>query len=129
VRGLGPNRSFGLLLGAVCAVAGILAYRAGRGSDIAWALAAIVLVAIAVVVPGALAPVRRGWLRIGHWLGAVINPIVLGLVYAVVFIPFGVLMRLFRRDPMARRFDPAATSYWIERKPASNIADSLKDQF
>jgi hypothetical protein len=129
VKGLGPNRSFGLLLGAACAIAAVLAHRAGRGSDVFWAIATSVLVVIALVAPRVLAPARDGWLRIGHWLGVVINPIVLGLVYAVVFIPFGVLMRLFRRDPMARRFDPAAASYWIERKPASNIADSLKDQF
>jgi hypothetical protein len=129
VKVLDPNRSFGLLLGAACAIAGVLAYRAGRGSDIAWAVAAIVLVAIALVVPGVLTPARRGWLGIGHWLGVVINPIVLGAVYVVVFVPFGLVMRLFGRDPMARRFDPAAASYWIARKPSGNVADGLRDQF
>jgi hypothetical protein len=129
VKVLGPNRSFGLMLGGACAVAAVLAYRAGRGSGVAWALAASALAMIALFMPAVLAPARRGWLKIGHWLGVVINPVVLGVVYAAVFIPLGALMRLFGRDPMARRFDPAATSYWIERKPANNIADSLKEQF
>lgn len=117
------------MLGAACAVAAGLAYRAGRESEVVWAIAAGVLVLIALVIPRVLAPARRGWLAIGHWLGVVINPIVLGAVYVVAFIPFGTLMRLFGRDPMARRFDPGATSYWIERKPTATAADGLKDQF
>jgi hypothetical protein len=129
VKVLGPNRSFGLMLGAVCAIAAVLAHRAGRGSDVVWAILAIVLVLTALIIPRVLAPARRGWLKIGHWLGFVINPIVLGAVYGAVFIPFGALMRLFRSDPMARRFDPAAKSYWIERQPTDNIADNLKEQF
>ena len=108
---------------------GILAHRAGRASDISWGVLAVVLVLTALMVPRVFAPVRRGWLRIGHWLGLIVNPIVLGAVYGAVFIPFGALMRLFRRDPMARSFDPAARSYWIERQPEPNIADNLKEQF
>jgi Saxitoxin biosynthesis operon protein SxtJ len=129
VRFTGPNRSFGLLLGAVCAILSVFAYRAGRASDIVWAILAIGLVLTALIIPRVLAPARRGWLRIGHALGFVVNPIVLGVVYGAVFIPFGALMRLFRSDPMARRFDPAAKSYWIERQPGDAIADSLKEQF
>jgi hypothetical protein len=129
VKVVNPNRSFGLLLSAACAILGAFAYRAGRGSDVVWAILAVVLLLIALVVPRLLAPARRGWLKIGRWLGLVVNPIVLGIVYGVVFVPFGALMRLFRRDPMARDFDPAAKSYWIERKPGDSIADSLKEQF
>jgi hypothetical protein len=76
-----------------------------------------------------LAPVRRGWLKVGHWLGVFINPLVLGAVYAGMFIPVGGLMRLFRRDPMARGYDPAAKSYWINRKAEIGTAESLREQF
>ena len=38
-------------------------------------------------------------------------------------------MRLFHRDAMARRSDPAAASYWIERTGGTASADSLKEQF
>lgn len=124
-----PNRSFGLLLGAACAVAAVFAYRAGRQSDIVWAIVAIAFVLTALVVPHVLAPARRGWIKIGYWLGFVINPVVLGAVYCVVFVPFGLLMRLVGRDPMARRFDPAAKTYWVARAPANDAAVGLKEQF
>jgi hypothetical protein len=83
----------------------------------------------ALVVPHVLAPARRGWIKIGYWLGFVINPVVLGAVYCVVFVPFGLLMRLVGRDPMARRFDPAAKTYWVARAPANDAAVGLKEQF
>jgi cell division protein FtsW (lipid II flippase) len=130
VKKIDQNRSFGLLLGAVCAIFAVLAYRAGRSSDTVWAVLAVVLLALALFAPRVLAPALRGWLNIGHWLGIVINPLVLAILYVVVFVPFGALMRLRRHDPMGRNYDAAAASYWIARKPgAASAADSLKEQF
>jgi len=130
VKKIDQNRSFGLLLGAVCAILAVLAYRAGRSSEFFWAGLAVALLAVALLAPRLLAPARRGWLKIGHWLSLVINPLVLAIVYVAVFIPFGALLRLRRHDPMGRSYDPAATSYWIDRKAgAATAADSLKEQF
>jgi hypothetical protein len=130
VKGLDQNRSFGLLLVAICAILCVLAYGVGRSSDIIWGCLAVVLLAVALFAPRTLAPARRGWLKIGHWLSLVINPLVLAIVYVAVFIPFGALLRLRRHDPMHRDYDPAATSYWIDRKAsAAAVADSLKEQF
>jgi hypothetical protein len=130
LRKLDQNRSFGVLLGAVCAIFAVLAYRAGRSSDTVWAVLAVAFVAVAWLAPRVLVPAQRGWLKIGHWMSLVINPLVLAILYVVVFIPFGALLRLRRHDPMGRNYDPAATSYWIARKAgASTAADSLKEQF
>ena len=80
-------------------------------------------------MPRVLAPVRRAWVKLGYWLGFITNPLILGGIYAIVFIPVGGLMQLFRRDPMARTFDPAAASYWISRTVEPATPESLRDQF
>jgi hypothetical protein len=49
-------------------------------------------------------------------IGLVVSYIVLALVYYLALTPIGLTMRLFRYDPLARTFDPAAPSYWIPRK-------------
>jgi hypothetical protein len=53
------NRSFGLLLGAMCAILGVLAYRADRSSDTVWTVLAVILLAVALLAPRLLAPCWR----------------------------------------------------------------------
>ena len=130
MKSFGPNRSFGLILAAGCAALSILSYRAGgTAKPVVWGGLGAFFFLMALAMPRVLAPARRAWLKLGLLLGKVVNPLVLGLVFLAVFIPVGGLMRLFHRDAMARRFDPAATSYWVERSGATRGADGLKEQF
>jgi uncharacterized membrane protein len=123
------NRSFGLLFVAVFVLLCARAYWQGRPTCILWAGLATVFLFISLALPRVLAPLRRGWLRIGQILGRIINPLVLAVVYAAVIIPVGGLMRLFHRDALARSRAPAAASYWIKRTGQKISIDSLKDQF
>jgi hypothetical protein len=38
-------------------------------------------------------------------------------IFFLVITPIGLMMRACGRDPMQRRFDPAARSYWKRRSP------------
>jgi hypothetical protein len=125
----GANRSFGLLLAAVCGLLAFFAFMAGRRSEIGWTIAAAFFLLISLTIPRVLAPGRRVWLRIGMLLSRIVNPLVLGVIYSAVFVPFGALMRLVRPDAMARRTEPERTSYWIERPADRPLAERLKEQF
>jgi hypothetical protein len=50
-------------------------------------------------------------------IGIVVSNTVLALVYYLALTPIGLTMRLFRYDPLARKIDPAAQSYWTPRNP------------
>ncbi len=54
---------------------------------------------------------------------------VLGIIFYMAVTPTGLLMRLFRRDPLRLRHDPDAPSYWMDRDPPGPAPHSLKDQF
>jgi hypothetical protein len=58
-----------------------------------------------------------GWMYAAMPVGWTISHLVLGLVYYFVLTPVGLAMRLAGNDPMKRKPDPKAESYWIERKP------------
>jgi hypothetical protein len=45
-------------------------------------------------------------------IGYVVSHVVLAAIYYLVLSPIGLLLRLSGHDPLARRFDPAADSYW-----------------
>jgi hypothetical protein len=48
-------------------------------------------------------------------VGFVVSYVVLALVYFLALTPIGLTMRLFRHDPLSRKFEPGATSYWKPR--------------
>ncbi len=70
---------------------------------------------IALVAPRAVALPYRGWMAIGHLMGRVTTPIVLTVVYFVVFTPVRALLGVLGRDPLVRRWDPGAKTYWSPR--------------
>lgn len=109
------NRSFGLIFAAIFAVIGFLPYVFGSGFRL-WALyIALGFAAMALLLPAALAPLNRAWARFGLFMHKIINPILMGLVFFLTILPTGLIMRLFGKDPMQRKLDPQADSYWINR--------------
>jgi hypothetical protein len=72
-----------------------------------------ILAVLALALPAVLAPIYKYWMRFAHVLGWINTRILLSLVFFLLITPFGFLMRLLGRDPMARKFDKIATSYRV----------------
>jgi hypothetical protein len=68
-------------------------------------------------------------LRLGHLLGRVTTPIVLGIVYVSTVVPLAVLARAVGRDVLRLRRDPQASSYWIPRDPPGPDPASLANPY
>ncbi|MBK8067640.1 MAG: hypothetical protein IPK27_08400 [Rhodanobacteraceae bacterium] len=84
---------------------------------------------LASLAPSLLAPLNRAWMALGHLLGRIISPIIMGLIFFGVVTPIAIVARLRGVDPMRRRFDPAARSYWIERDPPGPDPGTMERQF
>ncbi len=48
-----------------------------------------------IFLPGPLAPVYSGWLKIAHFIGRVVTTLMLALAFYLVITPAGMLKRLF----------------------------------
>jgi hypothetical protein len=101
---------------------GFMAWTHGRNA------AAAVLWTLAAAVPLAGAVSRRilrlAYVALSHAtypVGFVVSYVVLAIVYFVVLTPIGLAMRLLGHDPLSRKFDPAAKSYWIPRDKAKTV--------
>ena len=70
-----------------------------------------VLIIWALIAPGTLKIVYKIWMRIGLAFGWVNTRIVLAIVFYLFFTPMGILMKIFRKDPMRRKVDDGAISY------------------
>jgi hypothetical protein len=91
-------------------------------------VAALFLLA-ALVRPQVLAPLNRGWTRFGLLLHKITNPVTLGLVFFLAVTPTALIMRAMGKDPLRRRLDPAARTYWIDRRPPGPQPETMKLQF
>lgn len=70
---------------------------------------------------GAYAKLDRVVTRAGELVGTVFTWVLLAPVFYLFFTPFGFLFRRGARDPMKRRFEPSAPTYW--KKRADDRAD------
>ena len=77
-----------------------------------WIVAAV-FIAAALLVPMALGPVYRLWMKIGHVLGWINTRIILGIMFFFIFAPVALVLRLLGKDMLRRRLDTTATSYRI----------------
>jgi hypothetical protein len=84
---------------------------------------------VALLWPAVLAPLNRIWTRFGLLLHRIVSPVVLGVMFFGVVTPMGLVMRALGKDPLRLRFDPAARTYWIERRPPGPAPDTLNNQF
>jgi len=91
----------------------------------AWGLAALVGV-LAWIRPSAIRPLYLGLIYATAPIGWIVSHIVLGVVYYLVVTPLGRLLALFGRDPMTRRFDPDASSYWVDVRAERTLDDYFR---
>jgi hypothetical protein len=123
----GSNRSFGFVMAVALSVIALLPVL--RHGDPRWWVmgSGLVLGALGLVAPAVLGPLNRGWTAFGLALSAITTPIALGVLYALVFVPIGLLNRLRGIDPLHLRFDPTARTYWISR--AQDAGSTLARQY
>jgi hypothetical protein len=87
---------------------------------------AAVLAALSLSMPTLLKPLNLIWFWIGLFLHRVTNPLVMFAMFAFVFVPAGLIMRIWH-DPLRSR--RATKTYWIERTSPAQNAGSMKNQF
>ena len=110
-----PERKQLVGLGHVMAAAAlVLAWIHGELDAISFALIAIA-VAFALapfVAPRPLTPVYRAWMRLAELLGWINTRILLILIFYLVVTPIGLVMRIFRRSPLA--LDERNGTFWSD---------------
>lgn len=114
-------RDFGLIAGGLLSPLFGLIFPWLRGYKYPlwpWALG-VALVASALLRPQLLKYAFAIWNRLGVVLGWVNSRIVLTVIFYMVIVPMGLLMRFFGQDPMARNFNPEAATYRISSSKSS----------
>lgn len=108
-------------------VAAILFFRFGLFVAACWALGAgavLGIAGLAVVAIGRM--IYLGLMYLTWPIGWIVSHVILAAIFFLVVTPIGLIMRLFGYDPMGRRIDRDANSYWHARPPARDAASYFK---
>jgi hypothetical protein len=77
--------------------------------------------AVLRVIPPLFRRVYRLWLAFSIVLGFFVSRILLTLIFFLLITPVGLIMRATGKDPMERKIDPEANSYWIPRSEQNEL--------
>ncbi len=123
-------RQFGIVLGLILGAFGLIHFLKGHVNAYPWfwGVGAGALV-LGVLVPRALKPVFIVFTKVAHGIGWFNTRVILILVYYLLVMPIGLIMRVFKKDPLDRRIDKEAGSYWVKREHAEVTVESLEKQF
>jgi Saxitoxin biosynthesis operon protein SxtJ len=113
--------------GAFLALAAIALWRGRQITPAVLGTIGGLLILAGVAVPTRLGPVQRGWMGLAHAISKVTTPIVLAVMYFVVIVPAGLVMRLAGRKSLARPRN--ATTYWVTRERTTRSAEDMQHQF
>jgi len=81
-----------------------------------WVVAGVISL-WALTFPASLFILHRPWMKFAEIAGWINTRIILLLLFYVLIVPMGLMMRVFGHDPMRRKFDKSLESYRVASKP------------
>lgn len=122
------GRRFGLTVGTAFLVLAAVTWWRGH-MTVTWAFVGLggLLIAGGLIVPGLMGPVHRAWMGMAHAISKVTTPIFMGIVYFLVLMPVGLVMRGLGRDPLSHPEDDGG--YWATRDGGTPEARTMERQF
>ena len=122
---IGSNRSFGLVFFIVFLLIAI--YPLIYSGDLRiWSLIiSLIFLILGLFDSKILYPLNKIWFKFGIFLGKIISPFVMGIIFFFVVTPTSLLMKIFNKDLLNLKFNKNK-SYWIEKNGPKS---KMKNQF
>ena len=120
------NKSFGLVFFVLFMLIALWPLLNDENIRIWSVIVSIIFLILGLFNSKILTPFNKLWMRLGILLGAIVSPIVMGIVYFAVITPIGLIMKLFGKDVLNLKIDKNKNTYWTLKK---KIPSKMKDQF
>ena len=122
---IGSNKSFGIVFFVVFLLISLYPLLNNESIRI-WSLViSIIFLILGVLNSKILSPLNKIWFKFGIFLGKIISPIVMGIIFFLVVTPTGFIMRLLGKDVLNLKYNDHKY-YWIEK---TGPKSKMKDQF
>ena len=122
---ISSNRSFGIIFFLVFLLIGFYPLTYDGDVRIGFVIISLIFLILGLLNSKILTPLNKLWFRFGIFLGRIISPIIMGIIFFLVVTPTGLIMRLFGKDLLNLKYNKNK-SYWIEKNGQKS---KMKDQF
>jgi len=122
---IGSNRSFGLVFFFIFLLIGIWPILNNEEIRLWFIIISIAFLVLGLLNSKILTPFNKAWFKFGLFLGKIISPFVMSVIFFLVVTPIGFLMRILKKDLLNLRFNKNK-SYWIEK---TGPKSKMKNQF
>ena len=123
---ISSNRSFGLVFFIVFLIVSLWPLTYGEPIRIWLVIISMVFLILGLMNSKLLTPLNKLWFKFGMILGAIVSPVVLGVVFFLVVTPIGLIMKIMGKDLLNKKYDKKKRSYWIKRDTSIG---TMKRQF
>jgi len=124
---LPSNKQFGIVFFIVFLILSIYFYLSLNlfFYSISFFLISILFLVLGILNSKILNPLNLMWSKFGFYLGKLISPIIMGLIFFLIVTPIGILMRYIQNNFLNLKFSDKS-SYWIEKNEPKS---KMKNQF
>jgi hypothetical protein len=96
-------------------------------AKVLWGVSGLLLLS-GLFVPFVFNKIEQFGRWFGKWVGVIVTWVLMVPMFWLIFVPGRVILKLRGIDPMCRKFPTDEKTYWVPRKPVSNM-DDYKRQF
>lgn len=128
-EGRADLRKFGLTVGTVLFLLGIILYLTGKALFIYLGGTGILLILLAVFLPEVLKPVNKVWMSLAVVLGWFMSRVILVILFYIVLTPMAILLKIASKEFLSLKIDKKRESYWIKRDKQKSDRIDYERQF
>ena len=124
---LPSNKQFGIVFFIVFLILSIYFYLRLNlfFYSISFLLISFLFLVLGILNSKILNPLNLIWSKFGFYLGKLISPIIMGLIFFLIVTPIGILMRYMQNNFLNLKFNDNS-SYWIKKNEPKS---KMKNQF
>ena len=122
---IGSNRNFGIVFFIVFLLIALYPLTYGGEIRIWSSIISLIFLVLGLLNSKILAPLNKLWFKFGIFLGKIISPLIMGIIFFLVVTPIGILMRLLGKDLLNLKHNKNK-SYWIDK---TGPKSKMRNQF
>ncbi|MCB0335002.1 MAG: hypothetical protein KDD62_01810 [Bdellovibrionales bacterium] len=124
-------KEFGGLFGLISLI--VFAWALSKHMGSVWlassAVSASFFLGTAYLLPTALYPLWKGWMKLAHMMSLVMTFFILSICWMLMLVPMASILRLIGKEVMDSTFDRSLETYWVDRSAEKHDFLLLEKQY